>query len=105
MHIVATLPARSQGIALLEFFFDEILWIYHIIHVPTVRKHFDALYTSIENNKQPEYGPLALLSTIFALTAYFSSKSSDLFFKHTESTSYCHKWTLLYVPPIYYFKV
>lgn len=97
MHnVVAALPTRGQGEALLEFFFDEILWIYHIIHVPTVRKHFDKLYTDIESHEQPEYGPLALISTLYALTAYFSSKSSGLFFRHTESTSYCHKWTLLY---------
>lgn len=81
----------------MEFFFDEILWIYHILHVPTVEKHFDRLYTAVENGQQLEYGPLALISTIFSLTAYFSSRSSGLFFKHSESMSYCHKWTLLYV--------
>jgi hypothetical protein len=100
MHVAATLPIRTQGEALLEFFFNEILWIYHIIHVPTVKKHFDRLYKRIENHQPPEYGPLALLSTIFALSAYFSSKSSGLFFKYSESMFYCHKWTLLYVFPI-----
>ena len=102
MHVVAMLPTRTQGEALMEIFFEEILWIYHLIHVPTVRAHFNTLYTSIENNQQPDYGPLALISTIFALSAYFSSKTSGLFFKHTESMSYCHKWTLLYVAPLAY---
>lgn len=95
-NVLAALPTRSQGDALLEFFFDEILWIYHIIHVPTVRNHFEKLYHNIENHQQPEYGQLALISTLYALAAYFSSQSSGLFFRHTESTSYCHKWTLLY---------
>jgi hypothetical protein len=96
-NVAATLPNRSQGVVLLEFFFDEILWLYHVIHVPTVRTHFDKLYTDIENNQQPEYGPLALISTLYALTAYFSSESASLSFKHSESMLYCHKWTLLYV--------
>ncbi|KAG0645374.1 transcription factor [Hyphodiscus hymeniophilus] len=94
-NVVATLPSRSQGAVMLEFFFDEILWIYHIIHIPTVRRHFDKLYIDIENNQQPEYGPLALISTLYALTAYFSSEASNLSFKHSDSMIYCQKWTLL----------
>ena len=100
-NVVAVLPNRRQGDALLEFFLDEILWIYHIIHVPTVRKHFDNLYTAIEDRQEPEYGPLALISTLYALTAYFSSQSSDLFFNYTESMPYCYKWTLLYVTSLF----
>lgn len=96
MHVLATLPTRNQGEALLEFFFEEVLWLYHIVHVPSVRKHFDKLYTTIENNQLPDFGALALISTIYALSAYFSSPASGLFFKHSEATTYCHKWTLLY---------
>ena len=96
-NVVTKLPTRSQGEAMLEFFFDEILWIYHIVHVPTVRRHFDKLYNDLQNQKQLEYGPLALISTLFALTAYFSSETSSLPFKHGESMAYCHRYILLYV--------
>ena len=96
-NIITALPSRSQGESLLKFFFDEILWIYHILHLPTVITYFDKLYADIETQQRPEYGPLALISTLYALTAYFSSKSSGLFFRYSESMSYCHKWTFLYV--------
>ena len=96
MHVLATLPTRNQGETLLEFFFEEVLWVYHIVHVPSVRKQFDKLYTTIENNEPPDFGALALISTICALSAYFSSSASGLFFKHNEAMTYCHKWTLLY---------
>ena len=101
MNVVATLPTRIQGEALLEIFLQEILWIYHLIHAPTVTAHFNKLYNTIENGQEPDYGPLALISTIFALSAYFSSKTSGLFFKHADSMSYCHKWTLLYASSVY----
>jgi len=105
MHVATTLPNRTRGEALLEFFFEELLWIYHIVHVPTVRKLFDKLYADIDNSRALEYGPLALISTTFALSAYFASTSSGLFFRHTEAMSHCHKSILLYdsylLPRIY----
>jgi hypothetical protein len=95
MHVAGILPPRSQGETLLEYFFEEILWIYHIVHIPTVRKLHNKLYTDIENSKTPDYGHLALISTIFALSAYFASHTSGLFFGNSEATLLCHKWTIL----------
>jgi len=94
-NIVAALPRRHEGEALLAFFFDEILWIYHLVHVPTVRRHFEKLHSDIQHNQQPEYGPLALIATIYSLVAYFSSESSGLFFKESEAMLNCHNWALL----------
>jgi hypothetical protein len=79
----------------MHYYFDEINWLYYIIHVPTVRKQFDELYMCLESNQLPNYGHLALISTIYAICAYFSSPSTDLCFKNAEGTSYCHRWTLL----------
>jgi hypothetical protein len=94
-NIPAILPERDQGESLLNFYLDHVNGIYYIIHVPTVKKLFNQVYASLEHNQQPDYGHLALISTIFALSAYFSSPLSGFYFKHSEAMSYCHQWTIL----------
>jgi hypothetical protein len=80
---------------LLEYYFNHVSWIYHIIHVPTVERQFDNLYTKLEQNQQPDYGHLALISTLFALSAYFSSSSAGLFNDIPDQMLHCRRWTLL----------
>jgi hypothetical protein len=94
-RLSAMLPDRNRGLALLQYYFDEINWLYYVIHIPTVRRQFDDLYTCLETNQLPNYGHLALISTLYAICAYYSSSSAEIFFKHTEALSCCHRWTLL----------
>ncbi|KAL2072058.1 hypothetical protein VTL71DRAFT_11401 [Oculimacula yallundae] len=89
------LPTRSQGEMLLEYYFDNINWIYHVIHMPTVRTRLDSVYTSIERGQNPDYAYLALIVTIFALSAYFSTATSGLYFKPSDSMIHSRRWTLL----------
>ena len=94
-NLPALLPSRAQGTILLDYFFDHVNWIYHIIHKPTVRRLFDSLYTSIELGRIPDYGHLSLITTLFALSAYFCGPKSGLYFKSTEAMTHSRRWTLL----------
>lgn len=78
-------PPRIEGQNLLDYYIDHVNWIYQIIHVPTVQNIFDTIYDHMEQNQLPEYGHIAIVSTIFALSAYFSSPQSKLYFPHTEA--------------------
>lgn len=94
-HISSMLPPRAQGEVLLEYFFDEVCWIYHIVHIPTVWCVFDNVYTALKHNTLPKYDGLALISTIFALSAYFGSPSSTIYFRQAEGKMYSYRWTVL----------
>ncbi|PVH76458.1 hypothetical protein DL98DRAFT_292932 [Cadophora sp. DSE1049] len=94
-NLPTVLPSRSQGEVLLNYYFDHVNWIYHIIHKPTVRKLFDTLYTDIEMGRMPDYGHLSLIATLFALSAYFCGHTSGLYFKPSEAMNYSRRWTLL----------
>lgn len=71
-HIISTLPSHDQAKILLEFYVTKVNWLYHIIHVPTVRKMLDQIYEDLHNKRLPPYSHLALTCAIFALSAYFS---------------------------------
>jgi hypothetical protein len=62
--------------------------------VPTVRHIFNDLYTKVEGGQHPGYNHLALISTIFALSAYFCSPSSGLYSDHEESLSHFRRLIL-----------
>ncbi|KAH9213722.1 hypothetical protein DL95DRAFT_436295 [Leptodontidium sp. 2 PMI_412] len=94
-NIATLLPTRSQGEVILEYYLEYVDWIHHVIHAPTVRERFDSLYTNIEMGLPPNYAHLALISTLFALSAYFSTATSGLYFKPSESMIYSRRWTLL----------
>ncbi|KAG4435384.1 hypothetical protein IFR05_009127 [Cadophora sp. M221] len=94
-NLATLLPTRSQGEVILEYYLEHVNWIYHVIHAPTVRERFDSLYTNIETGLKPNYAHLALISTLFALGAYFSTTTSGLYFKPPESMIYSRRWTLL----------
>jgi hypothetical protein len=53
------------------------------------------LYSSFEQELPLNYGHLALISTIFSLSAYYSSLSANLFSDTAEAMGYCRRWTLL----------
>ncbi|CAD6446006.1 66310165-71bb-4297-b1b6-a86131eefc64 [Sclerotinia trifoliorum] len=68
---LSLLPSRKYARVLVKYFVENVIWIYHIIHIPTLESHLDRLYDDLEQNKQPQYGHLALLSAVFALSVYF----------------------------------
>ncbi|KAH7395559.1 fungal-specific transcription factor domain-containing protein [Cadophora sp. MPI-SDFR-AT-0126] len=94
-NLPTLLPSRSQGEVLLEYYFDNVNWLYHIIHKPTVRKIFDAVYTDVERGRAPDYGHLSLIATLFALSAYFCGPNSDTCLKYSDAMNYSRRWTLL----------
>ncbi|KUJ10776.1 uncharacterized protein LY89DRAFT_739766 [Mollisia scopiformis] len=94
-HLPSMLPTRIQGQILLDYYIDHVNWIYQIIHVPTVQKIFDIVYTHAEQNTVPQYGYVALIATIFALSAYFSSPQSNLYFHHSEAKRFSYRWVSL----------
>ena len=70
--VVKILPSKGQAIALFEFYVAKVNWLYHIIHVPTVRKQLVDVYTALGRDQMPPYDQLALVTTIITLAAYFS---------------------------------
>jgi hypothetical protein len=94
-HFSTMLPARPRAQVLFDYYLNHVNWIYHIIHVPTVKQHFDELYKELEQGKQPVYDRLALISTLLALSAYFSAPATKLFTDTPEAMVHCRRWTLL----------
>jgi hypothetical protein len=82
------LPLRKQGEILLNYYFENADWIYRILHVPTVRWIFNDLYTKLEHDQHPSYSHLALISTIFALSAFFCSPSSGLYLDRAAAVAH-----------------
>lgn len=64
----------------------------HLIHIPSVERMLDTVYTKLENHKQPRHDHVALLSTISALSACFSPPSSRFHFNGVEAKSFSYQW-------------
>lgn len=94
-HFYVMLPSRARGKELLDYYFTQVSWIYQVIHVPTVERQFNNLYLQLEQNQQPDYGHLALISSLFSLSAYFSSPSSGLFTDIPDQIANSRRWVLL----------
>lgn len=88
-RIYESWPSRKLGQELLDYYFHELDYMYHIIHVPTVRKHFDSLCTSIQGHEKLNYAHVALIFTLFTLSAYLSSPMSEII--HPEQPE-VHAW-------------
>ncbi|TGO55343.1 hypothetical protein BCON_0093g00150 [Botryotinia convoluta] len=81
-----SLPSRKHARVLFDYFVDNIVWIYHIIHIPTLESHLNRLYDDLDQNLQPQNDHVALLSAVFALSLYFQG---------AEPLSETRHWTLL----------
>ena len=93
-NLIGTLPTRSQGLTLLEYFLQHINWIYHVIHIPTVKKIYENVYDELENKQQPNDRQLALILTIFALSAYYAMPSAGLYLNMKDARSLSQQWSL-----------
>lgn len=94
-HLLAVLPARARAKILFDYYINNINWTYHIIHVPTVEKHFAHLYDSLERGQAPELDVLALIASLLALCAYFAAPSTNLFNNHADAMISCRRWVML----------
>ncbi|THV55382.1 hypothetical protein BGAL_0009g00320 [Botrytis galanthina] len=83
---LCSLPSRKHARVLFDYFVDNIVWIYHICHIPTLESHLNRLYDDLDQNLQPRNDHVALLSAVFALSVYFQG---------AEPLSETHRWTLL----------
>ncbi|TGO83059.1 hypothetical protein BPOR_0709g00050 [Botrytis porri] len=81
-----SLPPRKHATVLFDYFVHNIVWIYHIIHIPTLETHLNRVYDDLDQNLQPQNDHVALLSTVFALSLYFQG---------AEPLSETRRWTLL----------
>lgn len=89
---LSLLPSRVQALYLLDYYMEKIILFYHLIHIPTVRRMLDTVYTQLENNQQPRHNHVMLLSTIFGLSAYFTPPSSRFHFHGIEAKSFSYQW-------------
>lgn len=87
-NLASMLPLRNQGEVLLNYYFENVDWIYRILHVPTVRRIFNDLYRKLEHDQHPGYSHLALISTIFALSSFFCSPSSGLYLDRAAAVAH-----------------
>ncbi|RDW59586.1 hypothetical protein BP6252_12673 [Coleophoma cylindrospora] len=93
--IVSTLPNRSQGHILINYYADHVNWIYHILHMPTIRRMNDLIYDALDQNQLPQHRHLALVSAVFGLSAYFGYSSPTFLFKGPDAKEYSYRWTSL----------
>jgi hypothetical protein len=73
-----SLPSYDQAVQLIDFYAHNVCWTYHFVHVPTLRRQLQKTYQQLEQGHLPEPSVLALISTVFALTKYFSHQSTSL---------------------------
>ncbi|KAF7894151.1 hypothetical protein EAF00_007665 [Botryotinia globosa] len=83
---LCSLPSRKRARVLFDYYVDNIVWIYHITHIPTLESHLNRLYDDLDQNLQPRNEHVALLSAVFALSVYFQG---------AELLSETRRWTLL----------
>jgi len=89
---LSLLPSRIQAVFLFDFYIEKIIPLCPLVHIPTVRSMLDAVYTQLENNQQPRPDHIALLSTIFALSAYFTRPLSRFHFNGIEAKNFSYQW-------------
>ncbi len=74
------IPAQAETKVILSKFIEEIDYIRHIIHLPSLQPTIDSLYTCLETRDDTATGPLALLLSIIATVSHH--------WTHDDS---CHK--------------
>lgn len=74
------LPTKDEASTLMEFYFDYIGGLQHVLDVSSVRRIKETLYSNLEQGLPVAHGHAALLLTIFACsTALCSGESSPLY--------------------------
>ena len=92
-QLLSGLPAWKDALTLFEHYVTNVNWIYHIIHVPSVRRQMETMYVNIEAAVQPNTAHLALIYAILSLSAYFGSSSSAIPFAGIEGKIWSRRWS------------
>ena len=93
--ILSALPPWSYASALSDHYTQQVGWIFPVVHSPTLKTHIKAIYTSLEDGQMPDLGRLAIVTTVFAISAYYFSPSSKLPFDAHEARTYTSRWLKL----------
>ena len=90
--VLRILPPSNSTSSLLENYSQQIGWIYPVIHLPTFENHAKNVYTNLESGQIPNLGHLAIVATVFALSAYYFSPSGKLPFDGHEARTNAFLW-------------
>lgn len=94
-EIGQALPARADAEVLFCEYVAKINWAHHIIHVPTTHRYMETIYKDLGRAERPSLSHLALVATIFAVTAHHSLGSLGLAISEADAQRSCRKWLLL----------
>jgi hypothetical protein len=89
------LPEREETRILIDKYINDISYIHHAIHGPSVRRLVDVVYDSVQQGHQPHMGSIALLLAIFANTTYLwttNDLSTNLLASSSEGHSQATVW-------------
>ena len=66
------LPMRSKALRLLDHYADVIQWVYHVCHMPTLRRSLHNLFDTLANDADAplDMSELALISAVLGVSAY-----------------------------------
>ncbi|RKL43024.1 hypothetical protein BFJ70_g4721 [Fusarium oxysporum] len=89
------LPEREDTRRIVDKYLNDISFIHHVIHAPTVRRLVDHVHDAVGLGHQPPMGPVALLLAIFAnATGLWTARdlSRNLFYSVSEAHSQASVW-------------
>ncbi|RSL93287.1 hypothetical protein CEP52_013332 [Fusarium oligoseptatum] len=89
------LPDRQEAKRLVDKYINDISFIHHVIHGPSVRRLVDQVYDTINQGNTAPMGPIALLIAIFAnSTCLWTAQdlSRNLFCGVSEARSQASLW-------------
>jgi len=64
------LPPRSKALRLLDHYADLIQWIYHVCHMPSLRRSLHNLFDTLATDAPIDMSELALISAVLGVSAY-----------------------------------
>lgn len=70
-ELIASLPTRSDAEILVRHYFENISWMFHIIHTPTVIDQMEAIYTTFSHQQRPIFSHLAFVVCHICLQRLF----------------------------------
>jgi hypothetical protein len=94
-EITLALPSREDADTLFELYVTNVNWAHHVIHGPTVRSRIRRAYDALDHLESPPLPDLALMATIFVVTAYHGLNWPSLPIRDTNIKQCCHRWLLL----------
>jgi Fungal specific transcription factor domain len=96
-QLIAILPSRKEADVLLQYYVDNVSWLFHIIHIPTVLSQKEVIYAALSRERMPNLSQLALMSAMLASSAYFWSPQFDATIKIGDASVSSHRWSSLAV--------